>query len=522
MPSSTTPEGFATIHDAVAAIGRGEIVVVVDDEDRENEGDLIMAAEFGHAGEDRVLRAAHLRRTSARRSPASALDELDIAAHGRATTPRAQRTAFTVSRRLPPRHHRPASRPSTGPPPSRRSIDPATRPDDLARPGHIFPLRCARRRRAQARRPHRGRPSTWPAWPGLYPAGVLCEIVNDDGTDMARVPELSEFADEHDLLHDLDRRAHPLPPPEREAGPPAWPRPASRPTGASSPATCTSRCSTASSTSRSCKGAVQGEDDVLVRVHSECLTGDVFGSLRCDCGIAARRRPCAQIADEGLGVVVYLRGHEGRGIGIGHKIRAYNLQDAGPRHRRRQPRARPARRQPRVRHRRADPRRPGHHHHAAADQQPGQVRRPRGLRPRDHRARAARDRAEPREPRATCAPSASAWATSSTASTSSDLGSTFWARRKSAGPAFGIRAGRGVRLRSAPPRPSTRRRRLAGDRRRLEFGRLRSGPRHQAHGPLLDEVPRREAERHRQHGALGERQPRVEVHPARPTPGSAG
>ena len=155
-----------------------------------------------------------------------------------------------------------------------------------------------------------------------------------------------------------------------------------------------------------------------MRVHTECLTGDVFGSLRCDCGIQLDQA-MQRIAEEGLGVVVYLRGHEGRGIGIGHKIRAYSLQDAGRRHRRGQRGARAPGRQPRVRHRCPDPRRPRHHHHALHDQQPLQVRRPRGLRPRHRRAGAARVGAQPGEHRATCAPSGTRWATSSKGSTTS-------------------------------------------------------------------------------------------------------
>ena len=172
---------------------------------------------------------------------------------------------------------------------------------------------------------------------GLYPAGVLCEIVNEKKDDMARVPELERFADEHGLLISIADLV------ATGGRPRSWrapPRPASPRSGATSPATPTSRSSTASSTCAMVKGTVQGEDDVLVRVHSECLTGDVFGSLRCDCGAA---RPAMQIiAEEGHGVVVYLRGHEGRGIGIGPQARAYKLQERGPRHRRRQPRPRPA------------------------------------------------------------------------------------------------------------------------------------------------------------------------------------
>jgi 3,4-dihydroxy 2-butanone 4-phosphate synthase/GTP cyclohydrolase II len=161
---------------------------------------------------------------------------------------------------------------------------------------------------------------------GLYPAGVLCEIVNDDGT-MSRVPDLLEFCEEHDLLLisiaeliRYRRQNEKLVKRVAEARiPTEW-----------GDFTCYVYESVLDGEQHVAmvKGAVQGEDDVLVRVHSECLTGDVFGSLRCDCGIQLDQA-MKTIADEGLGVMVYLRGHEGRGIGIGHKIRAYSLQDQG-------------------------------------------------------------------------------------------------------------------------------------------------------------------------------------------------
>ena len=171
------------------------------------------------------------------------------------------------------------------------------------------------------------------------------------------------------------------------------------------------------------KGAVQGEDDVLVRVHSECLTGDVFGSLRCDCGIQLDQA-MRLIAEEGLRrarVPARPRGPRHR-----HRPQDPGLQPAGPgpRHGRRQPRARSAGRQPGVRHRGADPGRSGHHHHAPADQQPGQVRRPRGLRSGGHRPGAGRDRRPTPRTWPTYAPSGSGWAICSTASTTPPEGSS--------------------------------------------------------------------------------------------------
>ncbi|HWH35876.1 MAG TPA: GTP cyclohydrolase II, partial [Acidimicrobiales bacterium] len=207
----------------------------------------------------------------------------------------------------------------------RALIDPATDPRDLARPGHIFPLRY-RKGGVLKRAGHTEAAVDLARMAGLTPAGVLCEVVNEDGT-MARVPELERFCATHDLLMisiaDLVRHRRQSERLVRRLAeariPTEW-----------GDFTCYVYESVLDGEQHVAmvQGAVQGQHDVLVRVHSECLTGDVFGSLRCDCGVqvdAAMQR----IADEGLGVVVYLRGHEGRGIGLGHKIRAYGLQDRG-------------------------------------------------------------------------------------------------------------------------------------------------------------------------------------------------
>jgi 3,4-dihydroxy 2-butanone 4-phosphate synthase/GTP cyclohydrolase II len=314
---------FAPIEKAVAAIARGEIVVVVDDEDRENEGDLIMAAEA--ATPEKI--AFFLQHTSglicAPMTP-ERLDELDLPLMVTTNT-ESHRTAFTVS--VDYRHGT-----STGISAFDRAatiqalIDPATRPDDLARPGHIFPLRYAPGG-VLKRAGHTEAAVDLARMAGLYPAGVLCEVVDHKKTDMARLPELEEFAEEHDLLLisiaeliRYRRQKDKLVKRIAEARIPTQ----------YGDFICYGYESLLDGEQHLAfvKGAVQGEDNVLVRVHSECLTGDVFGSLRCDCGPqldAAVKR----IADEGMGVVVYLRGHEGRGIGLAHKLRAYNLQEQG-------------------------------------------------------------------------------------------------------------------------------------------------------------------------------------------------
>jgi len=315
-------EFFATIPDAVAAIARGEIVVVVDDEDRENEGDLIMAAESATA-EKIAFFVRHTSGVICTPLTGERLDELDIPLMVRDNT-ESQRTAFTYS--VDFRHNT-----STGISAADRSatiqalIAPSTRPGDLARPGHIFPLRYAEGG-VLKRAGHTEAAVDLARMAGMFPSGVLCEIVNDDGT-MARVPDLVKFCQEHNLLLisiaeliRYRRQNEKLVKRISEARiPTQW-----------GDFTCYVYESILDGEQHVAmvRGAVQGQDSVLVRVHSECLTGDVFGSLRCDCGTQLDQS-MERIAEEGLGVVVYLRGHEGRGIGLGHKIRAYSLQDEG-------------------------------------------------------------------------------------------------------------------------------------------------------------------------------------------------
>src|SRR3954453_5703428 len=235
-----------------------------------------------------------------------------------------QRTAFTVS--VDARHDV-----TTGISAADRSttvhtlISPDARADDFARPGHIFPLRY-REGGVLKRAGHTEAAVDLARMAGLQEAGVLAEVVNDDGT-MARLPQLQAFAEEHGLhlitIADLIRyRRH------RE-------KLVRRVSEARIPTrhgdfTAVVFESLLDGTEHMAfvKGEVAGKEDVLVRVHSECLTGDVFGSMRCDCGLQLDAA-MELIAREGTGVVVYLRGHEGRGIGLGHKIRAYTLQDQG-------------------------------------------------------------------------------------------------------------------------------------------------------------------------------------------------
>jgi 3,4-dihydroxy 2-butanone 4-phosphate synthase/GTP cyclohydrolase II len=314
---------LAKVEDAVDAVARGEIVVVVDDEDRENEGDLIMAAEA--ATPEKI--AFFLHHTSGLIcAPVTAerARELDLRQMEPQNT-ESQRTAFTVS--IDYRHGT-----TTGISAYDRATtilslcDPSTRPTDLLRPGHIFPLE-AREGGVLRRAGHTEAAVDLARMAGMYPAGVLCEVVNEKKDDMARMPELEAFAEEHGLLlisiADLvryRRKNEKLVKRIAEARiPTKW-----------GDFTCYAYESVLDGLEHLAftRGIVTGEDNVLVRVHSECLTGDVFGSLKCDCG-PQLEEAMRIIAEADQGVVVYLRGHEGRGIGIGHKLRAYSLQDQG-------------------------------------------------------------------------------------------------------------------------------------------------------------------------------------------------
>lgn len=313
---------FSTIEDAITAIDQGELVVVVDDANRENEGDLIIAAEKV-TPEAMAFMVRHTSGVVCMPLVGERLDELQLPMMVAENTT-AYRTAFTVSvdaRRGTTTGISAGDRATT----VHTLIDRASTPDDLARPGHIFPLRY-REGGVLKRAGHTEAAVDLAQLAGLYPAGVLAEIVNDDGT-MARLPELERFAATHGLqmisIADLIRyRRH------RE-------KLVRRISEARIPTkygefTAYVFQSLLDGTEHMAfvRGEVAGQSEVLVRVHSECLTGDVFGSIRCDCGLQLDLA-LERVAAEDQGVIVYLRGHEGRGIGLGHKLRAYTLQDQG-------------------------------------------------------------------------------------------------------------------------------------------------------------------------------------------------
>jgi 3,4-dihydroxy 2-butanone 4-phosphate synthase/GTP cyclohydrolase II len=313
---------FGTIEQAVADIAAGRAVVVVDDEDRENEGDLIFAAE--HATPELVaFMMTECRGLLCVPMEGAALDRLQLGQMVSENTERMS-TAFTVSvdaREGITTGISAADRAHT----VQLLVGEGTVAQDIVRPGHVFPLRA--KEGGVLRRPgHTEAAVDLARMAGLKPAGVICEIVKPDGT-MARLPDLTVFAAGHGLtlitIADLIayRRRY-----ERQVERVVEARIPTRHgefTAAGYRSTFDDREHIAL-----VRGDIADGRDVLVRVHSECLTGDVFGSLRCDCG-PQLDSALEAVAAEGRGIVLYVRGHEGRGIGLLHKLQAYELQDSG-------------------------------------------------------------------------------------------------------------------------------------------------------------------------------------------------
>jgi 3,4-dihydroxy 2-butanone 4-phosphate synthase/GTP cyclohydrolase II len=313
---------LASVEAAIEDYRRGRFVIIVDDEKRENEGDLAIAAEFVTPDSINFM-ATHGRGLICISMTGERLDALQIPLMVSDNTSKLQ-TAFCVSveaRDETTTGISAADRAAT----IRKLIDPAARAEDFVRPGHTFPLR-AREGGVLVRAGQTEAALDLAKLAQLHPAGVICEIMNPDGT-MARLPQLEEIADRFGIkiisvAQLIEYRRHQeklvqrlssvvLPTRHGDFTAIAYEDVVKRDQHVALVV-----------------GDPSGNEPVLVRMHSECLTGDVFGSQRCDCG-EQLERAMELIAAEGRGVIVYLRGHEGRGIGLHNKFRAYQLQDAG-------------------------------------------------------------------------------------------------------------------------------------------------------------------------------------------------
>ena len=313
---------FNTIEEGIEEIKKGKMVILVDDEDRENEGDLTMAAE-AVTPEAINFMAMHGRGLICLSLTPERVEQLHLPMMTTDNTS-SFGTAFTISieaKKGVTTGISAADRATT----IKVAIDPKSRPTDLARPGHVFPLR-ARSGGVLQRAGQTEGSVDLARLAGLYPAGVICEIMNDDGT-MARVPHLMEFAKKFHLkiITVKDLIAYRV----RKESLVRRVAVTKMPTSHGSDFTAILYANDIDRMNHIAlvKGDIKPEDEVLVRVHSECLTGDVFGSLRCDCGDQLHNA-MKIIDEEGKGVILYMR-QEGRGIGLEGKLKAYELQDQG-------------------------------------------------------------------------------------------------------------------------------------------------------------------------------------------------